>query len=295
MERGDSVWLALLHDDEMMGFAIFWCRLDCEARMLPPALDHANVHRETPRCAYEAASLETAPAAAEALEKPVKLKRTKPRSYDLRTGSELVYESARAQRLHWPDVKPWSRPLSERDEGIAQGRKWWARPPLQEASLLYREATLVPFDDHDTIRRFGLPVPEPPGAQGAGCYPVPMQFLSEGRAAAPTAGVCAWLEVACAVAAQLPGYMGYWLGATGATEGTSGGGGQASGPGGSPGALPEMDPAQAVAAVAAARFQYTELELGRAMAGAAASPDEGELLPGVRLTFDPVLLESEVD
>ena len=58
----------------------------------------------------------------------------------------------KAQRAHWKDVKKFSKPLTDRDDGLAQGRQWWGD---KECSCLFENPTMMPFDDHDNIEKYG--------------------------------------------------------------------------------------------------------------------------------------------
>jgi hypothetical protein len=97
---------------------------------------------------------------------PTKLKRTKPRSFDVRNGRELAYGSPDALRKHWPHVRQWSRPLSEREEGIASGRTHWHS--YGEIALLYRPEPQVAWDDLDLAKDLNLPGPSGCSRSGGG-------------------------------------------------------------------------------------------------------------------------------
>ena len=166
-----TVWAGIFgHDDSsgngdgdsssVMGIQVYFSRLDLEARLTPPGHKafRPSAHRE-PRCSY------TNKTAAEASVKS--LKRTKPRKFDIRSGEELQYASADALRSHWPDVKKHARPLTERDEGIAKGRKRWMD---EEIAVLFEDQTMLPFDDHDAIEKHDLDLPSD------GAYPFAYQL-----------------------------------------------------------------------------------------------------------------------
>ena len=302
--------------------------------MLPSGISHSKVNRlTTPHVCANAASVLAASASASASassttshedslenagtptsseaagagalsdqKRRLKLKRTKPRSYDVRTGHELLYASGEAQRAHWPSIKHWSRPLSDRDHGIATGRKWWAPPPLCEASLLFRDATMIPFDDHDVIRRLELPLATQ-SSPVEPTYPMPMA-LAAGVASRPSPPVCAWLEIGCAVARALPDYMHTWLlDDTRPSDGD--GGGRAGGGGGGGGVSPakaageeaddvaaaeltNMNPKQALDRLVASRGRSLSCTLQLDSQVSIGAPVE------LALTFDPVLLDTEV-
>lgn len=128
-------------EDKLFGIALFYSRMDLESRFLPPSY-HSKVFRHQLRCSYTDLTES---------ELGSKLKRIKPRSYDIRTGMEILYSSGDAQKSHWKEVKPFMKPLSHRDEGIETGRQFWD-VKNGEASLLFKHLTNIPFDDLDEIK-----------------------------------------------------------------------------------------------------------------------------------------------
>jgi hypothetical protein len=99
------------------GIAIFFSRLDLEARVAPAEypVHRPQLDSKTARCSFTNATAEDV---------GHELKRTKPRKFDVRTGLELQYADAQALRAHWPSVRAFARPLTERDEGIKVCTSW---------------------------------------------------------------------------------------------------------------------------------------------------------------------------
>ena len=75
----------------------------------------------------------------------------------MRNGRELAYGSSDALRKHWPHVRTWSRPLNEREDGIASGRTHWHS--YGEIAMLYRPETQVAWEDLDLALDLNLPGP----------------------------------------------------------------------------------------------------------------------------------------
>lgn len=166
----------------VFGIALHRSRLDCESRALP-AGRHSEVWRPEPVCSYSG----------ELAEDGKKLKRTKPRTYDIRSGNEICYKVAASQRAHWPEVKRYSKPLEEREKGMREGRMWWGD---REASCLFKHPTLLPFDDHDAIDSANLPLADDCGTNAGGplqYYPLPL-VVRRSVAGRPCLEDITWLE-----------------------------------------------------------------------------------------------------
>lgn len=233
LEAGESVWVGLLHDDDgILGIALFWSRLDCEARMKDPTASMRQVHRpytKHDQCALQLHRLKMVPTSLTNSDddsestKP-KLKRTKPRSFDVRSGTELCYNSAQSLKDHWPAVRKWSRPLSEREEGIEADCKAWH--PRGEAVILFREHSAVAFEDWEFVDQNNLFVLDHPPASGSSnsglgeiskrlgrapnsFFPLPIALKSNSSGNPPSFCPCeaadlCWLTIACKVAIDLP-------------------------------------------------------------------------------------------
>jgi len=126
LSRGDSCWVGLLHDGGgVLGLALFLSRLDAEARLKDPeVMAMRDVHRPYARAVHAAAREASAEANSsstatsgggggarcayalhvaattgepfaegQAVGQAARLKRTKPRSFDVRTGEEIFYAS----------------------------------------------------------------------------------------------------------------------------------------------------------------------------------------------------------
>jgi len=173
--------------ENLYGLAIFNSRLDSEVRFMPPGY-HDKIFRHELRCAYTGMTERDA---------GTKLKRIKPRSYDLRTGMEIVYSSAEAQKKHWKDVKKFMRPLEDRDAGMKEKRQFWDTK-WGESILLFRHVTNIPFDDLDDIDANGFEIGERgAGDDGEGSkgmrYPGP-GWLLNGTEKRPRAEDLVWAE-----------------------------------------------------------------------------------------------------
>lgn len=107
---GDMCWFALVDDHGgYRGYAIMDSRLDCEARVLPlaqPSILVIDRSRHAHRCSqrWTEAELSPEPFADSLPPQAARLRRTKPRMLDAKTGRELQYANAEAQRCHWPKV-----------------------------------------------------------------------------------------------------------------------------------------------------------------------------------------------
>ena len=212
IEAGDSVWLGLLHDDDgVLGIALFWSRLDCEARMKPPTETLASVHRApVAQCSFAAHVRRTGLRQdCEPAPLKTKLKSLKPRRYDSRDGQELLYASREAMKRHWPLVKVFARPLADRDASIAKNEKWWW--PGGEAIMLYRSVTELSFDDVEHLDALDIKLPTSAADEGImkqlgrnrdQLLPVPMA-LKVNQFSACTAEQLAWLIIGCKVCHHL--------------------------------------------------------------------------------------------
>ncbi len=127
------------------GIAVYFSRLDMEAR-----LDGSSgiIQNSLPACSFTGKKEADLP-------KNRRLKRTKPRLYDIRSGLELMYVDAAAQRAHWPEVKRFAKKLDQRNKDLVEKRQWWMSYDL---SLLLVNKTRVPFNDLRYIESHGLPV-----------------------------------------------------------------------------------------------------------------------------------------
>ncbi|GBG24497.1 TBC1 domain family member 8B [Hondaea fermentalgiana] len=173
------------------GLALFFSKLDAEARLVPEG-EKLYTRPEEPRCAFTGQSEKDLGHA---------LKRTKPRKMDLRTGKELVYADANALRSHWPAVRKFAIALDEFEAGRARGRKYWLG---KEATILFEDATLLPFDDLDSIDKEGFAVvsAEEAPTLGKQRFPVFLHF-KDGSPVTMNEEVLAWLERAARVTESL--------------------------------------------------------------------------------------------
>ncbi|CAM9394878.1 unnamed protein product [Chrysoparadoxa australica] len=218
-EEPERAWLALLGSTKGVkeeagsadggraapprGLAIFFSRLDCEARVMEPGRHH-EVWRPQPCCAWTGEKGGRSSASGggdtEQHSSVAPLKRTRPRTYDLASGQELCYVDAEAQRKHWPHVRGRVHPLSERYEGMRKGRQhWWGH----EVVLFYREASALQFSDLDAILKYGWPIADDRCVRAAHVYPLPMEFPATGPARRPSLASIKWLGRACLVLLQV--------------------------------------------------------------------------------------------
>ena len=187
-----SVWVGIFGhhaDDDVIvdgdnprGIQVYFSRLDLEARLCPQGHKvFRNDEGKQPRCSYTDETAEEAGVKA--------LKRTKPRKSDR--------FSAGALRSHWPSVKKFAKPLTERDEGLANGRKRWMD---EEIALLYESQTMLPFDDHTAIERYELELPK------GGSYPFVYQLKKGETDRASIANMVTLIRTIDAIIATLPSF-----------------------------------------------------------------------------------------
>eukprot|EP00937_MAST-01D_sp_MAST-1D-sp2_P008028 g8028.t1 len=182
---GKSVWVSVLgKEGGSPGIALFFHAFDSERRLLPAGARLARLELARPVC--------SASGRTEA-QLGRKLKRTKPRMFDNRTGLELMFADAAAQRAHWKGVRRHARPLAERGVPAASPTAGASREPFwaeEECSALLEDPTVVPFDDHDAIRAHGWEV-------HGSLVPLPLTYAC-GEPRRPPAGHVAWLTRALA-------------------------------------------------------------------------------------------------
>jgi len=192
----NTVWLSLIGHDlgGTYGFAVFYSRLDAEARLVPEgqSLYTKFAEDEEARCSYTGQT---------ELELGHPLKRTKPRKVDIRTGKELQYADANALRSHWPSVRKFALPLDEVEAGRKNKRQHWVG---REATVLFEDATLIPFDDLSNIEseHFAIASKIQAPALGDQRYPVYLLFKN-GEPVDPDMDALVWLERAALVAKAL--------------------------------------------------------------------------------------------
>merc|ERR1712224_1072810 len=93
-------------------------------------------------------------------------------------------------------VKKFSKPLTERNAGIDSGRQWWGD---SEMSVLFKHPTLLPFDDHDMIRKNAFDLSKEHGQNAGGplqYYPLALSF-AQGSIGRPNLEATLWIERAC--------------------------------------------------------------------------------------------------
>ena len=213
----ERVWCACVscagqNGARLRGLVVFWSRMDLEAQLLPPgpvrgagdgapaaAPDEVTVFRPapTPRCAHSGARADEAAG--------LTLKRTRPRTFDARTGVEIVYADGKAQRAHWRSVKKFSKPLSDRDDPRRRGSvsdPARGKTVARQVSLFFEHPTRVPFAELDARSAHGWPL-------GACAHepvpPFPTACHAEGGRTGPVGDALdlVWLERAARVLTAL--------------------------------------------------------------------------------------------
>jgi hypothetical protein len=157
-----TVWCTVMGMSGPVGIGLFYHRWDMEQRVLPRGTQSARIALAKPCCSFTGRTEE---------ELGHKLKRTRPRTFDSRTGLELIYADADSQRSHWKGVKKYSKDLSLRGQ---EGEEVvWSDV---ECSLMFEGPTALPFDDHDSIDRHDWRrATNSVGKGSSHAYPLPLQ------------------------------------------------------------------------------------------------------------------------
>jgi hypothetical protein len=170
LPAADELWVTVLGKGGQgpRGLGVFHYRYDLEQRVLPPGEVLARLELARPACSHTGA---TEVQVRERSGGKRGLKKTKPRMFDERTGLELMYADADAQRAHWKGVRRHAKPLEQRRTRVPDDP---AAPPhwaAEEFSLLFEDQTCLPFDDHDAIDAHGWRV-----GPARDLYPLPLLY-----------------------------------------------------------------------------------------------------------------------
>jgi len=172
-----KVWVSVLgFRGGTYGIAIFNSKLDLESRMG----QHFGMD-STSRCSFSGRT---------PLELGHELKKTKPPRVDIRDGSELMYADNEALKKHWPEIRPYAITKDEYLKGLEEKRQYWQGT---EFTMLFEEATYLPFDDLDMIDELNLPIVSSAEELGENTFPLFLQF-NHGTPSRPSLAQLVWFS-----------------------------------------------------------------------------------------------------